>query len=39
MGYISTVANGMQFGVATEIEAKKLGVLWPDDWSDVLNGR
>lgn len=37
MGYISTAANGMQFGIATEIDAKKLGMLWPDNWSDLLN--
>lgn len=39
VGYISSVANGMEFGVATEIEPKKLGLLWSDEWSDILSGK
>ncbi len=36
VGYISTVANGMQFGLIQEIKSNEIGFPWPDDWKDAL---
>lgn len=36
VGYYSTAANGMQYGLITELKSSEMGIPWPEDWKDAL---
>ncbi len=36
MGYHSTAANGMQYGLIEEVKSDEIGFPWPDDWKEVF---
>lgn len=39
MGYYSTAANGMQYGLIEEVKSTDIGISWPNDWKDALKNK
>ncbi len=39
MGYCSTAANGMQFGLIEEVKSNEIGIAWPNDWKEALKNQ